>query len=98
MEQVLCGLHWRTLLIYLVDVIVISPDFATHVSRLQGVFDYLWTARLKLKSSKCALLQYLGHVIGRDGVTTDLEKVQAVEEWTVPRDLCELQAFLGLVG
>jgi len=37
-------------------------------------------------------------VVGRDGVATDPEKVQAVKEWAVPRDLPELRAFLGLVG
>jgi len=79
MEQVLSRLH---LLIYLDDVIVISPDFATHVSWLLKVFCYLQTAGLKLKSSKCTLLQpevkNLGHVVGLDGVVTDPEKVQTV--------------------
>jgi len=83
-------------------VIVISPDFSTHVSRLREVFDRLRAAGLKLKPSKCALLQpevtYLGHVVGRDGVAIDPEKVQAVKEWAVPRDLPELCAFPGLVG
>jgi len=37
-------------------------------------------------------------LVGRDGVATDLEKVQAVKEWAVPRDFLELCAFLGLVG
>jgi len=41
MEQVLSGLHWKTLFIYLDDVIVISPNFDTHVSRLREVFDRL---------------------------------------------------------
>jgi len=102
MEQVLSRLHWKTLLIYLDDAIVISSDFTTHVSRLREVFDCLRAAGLKLKPSKCALLQpevtYLGHVVGCDGVATDPEKVQAVKEWTVLRDLSELHAFLGLVG
>jgi len=88
MEQVLSGLHWRTLLIYLDVVIVISPDFATHVSHLREVFDHLQSAGLKLKPSKCTPLQpevkYLGYVVGRDGVAIDPEKAQAVEEWTVP--------------
>jgi len=101
MEQVLSGLHWKTLLIYLDDVIVISPDFTIHVSRLREVFDCLRAAGLKLKPSKCALLQpevtYLGHVVGQEGVSTDPETVQAVKEWAVPRKLPELRAFLGLV-
>jgi len=90
------------LLIYLNDVIVISPDFDTHVSQLREVFDRLRATSLKLKFSKCALLQhkvkYLGHVVGRDGATTNPNKVRAVRDWAVPVDLPELRAFLGLVG
>jgi len=101
MEQVLGGLHWKTLLIYLDDVIVISPDFDTHVSRLREVFDRFRSAGLKLKPSKCALLQcevkYLGHVVGQDGVATDPEKVRTVRDWAVSVDLLELRAFLGLL-
>jgi len=102
MEQVLSGLHWKTLLIYLDDVIVISPDFETHVSRLREVFERLRGAGLKLKPSKCALLQpkvkYLRHIVGRNGVETDPEKVRAIEDWVTPQDLTRLRAFLGLVG
>jgi len=43
-------------------------------------------------------VKYLGHVVGRDSVAIDPEKVRAVEEWTVPRDLPELRAFLSRVG
>jgi len=101
MEQVLSGLHWKTLLVYLDDVIVISSDFSTHVSPLHEVFDRLRVAGLKLKPSKCALLQqevkYLEHVVSWDSVATDPEKVRAVQDWTVPQDIHELRAFLGLV-
>jgi len=88
MEQVLSGLHWKTLLVYL-DVIVISPDFQTHVVRVQEVFERLRGASLKLKPSKCALLlpevKYLGHVVGRNGVATDPDNVRAIEDWVTPR-------------
>jgi len=54
-----------------------------------------------LKSFKCALLQpevtYLGYEVARDGVATDPEKVQAVKELTVLRDLPDLRALVGLV-
>ena len=41
MEQVLHGLHWKTLVLYLDDVIVISPDFTSHLQRLEDVFERL---------------------------------------------------------
>jgi transposase InsO family protein len=102
MEQVLQGLHWKTLLLYLDDIIVISPDFATHISRLEEVLARLRKAGLKLKPSKCELFQdkvnYLGHVVSSQGIATDPKKVEAVKEWSMPKNLKELQAFLGLAG
>jgi len=89
MEQVLSGLHWKTLLVYLDDVNVISPDFPTHVDRLREVFKRLRGPGLKLKPSKYAFLQpevkYLGHVVSRHGVATDPEKVRSMENWATPR-------------
>jgi len=102
MEQVLSRLQWKTLLVYLDDVIVISPNFQTHVSRLRKVFERLRGASLKLEPSKCALLQpevkYLRHVVGQNGVATDSEKVWAIKDWVTPQDLTGLRAFLGVVG
>ena len=42
-------------------------------------------------------MTYLGHVVSRYGVATDLEKVSAVADWAVPTDLKELQALILLV-
>jgi len=89
MEQFLNRLHWKTLLIYFDDVIVISPDLKTHVNHLREVFERLRGASLKLKPSNCALLQpkvkYLSHVVGLDRVATDPKKVWTMEDWATPR-------------
>jgi len=99
MEQVLSGLHWKTLLVYVDDVIMISPDFPTHVSRLREVFERLRSAGLKLKPSKCAFLQpevkYLGHVVGRNGMATDPDKVRAVADWVTPPGFDRISGFPG---
>ena len=101
MEQVVHGLHWKTLLLYLDDIIVIGPDFETHLAGLGEVLGQLRKAGLKLKPAKCELLQtkvgYLRHVVSQRRVSTDLEKIKAVDQWSVPKDLKELQAFLGTV-
>ena len=102
MEQVLHGLHWKSLLLYLDDVIVIAPDFQTHVQRLEEVLHRLRVAGLKLKPSKCELfkheVRYLGHVVSASGVATDPSKIEAIRGWPTPRDVKGLQAFLGTVG
>ena len=102
MEKVLHGLPWRTLLLYLDDIIVMAPDFQSHLSRLREVLDRLRGARLKLKLSKCDLFQqevcYLGHIVSAQGVATDPRKIEAVRTWPTPKSLKNVQAFLGLAG
>ena len=102
MEKALKGLQWKILLLYLDDVVVFSTDFDTHLQRLETVFQRLRAAQLKLKPSKCSLLQtevkYLGHVVSQHGVSTDPDKTAAIREWKVPTCQTELRTFLGFVG
>ena len=55
--------------------------------------------RLKLSPGKCKLFQrevaFLGHIVSESGISTDPEKVKAVKEWPVPRNVHELRSFLG---
>lgn len=57
---------------------------------------------LFVKASKCSFAQqhldYLGHVIGIHGVSTDPKKVMAVQHWPIPKNLKQLRGFLGLAG
>ena len=73
-----------------------------HLVRLQAVFDKLKAAGLKLKPSKCELfkkqINYLGHVVGQEGVSTDPDKIKAVTEWPRPTTVTEVRSFLGFVS
>lgn len=79
MQRCLGGLVSKSLLIYLDDVVVYSPDFDSHVKHLKQVFEKLSTHGLKLQPHMCNLIQrkvkYLGHIISRDGISTDPEKL-----------------------
>ena len=102
METVMQGLHWKTLLLYLDDVVVIAPTFESHIERLEEVLSRLRGAGLKLKPSKCEMLRkkvrYLGHIVSEQGVATDPDKVETVRNWKEPENLRDIQAFLGMVG
>jgi len=67
MDRVLCGLTYETCLVYLDDIIVFSPDFDSHVERLEEIYRRLRAANLKLHIKKCSLFQqrvhFLGHVL-----------------------------------
>ncbi|KAL5477205.1 hypothetical protein EMCRGX_G023961 [Ephydatia muelleri] len=69
MERVLAGLQWS--LVYLDDIIVYSRSVEEHLTLLGKVFARLRKAGLKIKPSKCHLLQtsvcYLGHVVSEKG-------------------------------
>lgn len=96
MERVLHGLYWKSLLLYLDDIIVIAPDFATHLQGLEKVF-----CRLR-KAAKCKLLQkevkYLGHIVSSSRVAADPVKVSAIQDCPASQGVKELQGFPGTVG
>ena len=41
---------------------------------------------------------FLGVIIGEDGVRMEKEKVQGVIEWLVPKNMKDVQKFLGLAN
>ena len=43
-------------------------------------------------------LEYLGHVISKDGVKPNSAKLEAVKNFEQPRNVTEMQLFLGLAG
>ena len=100
MELIFQGLQWKTVLIYLDDIIVFSSRFDEHMQRLGEVQNHLQKAGLKLKPSKCALLKkqvlYLGHVVSPEGLSPNPELVQAVRAWETPKCVRHVQQFLGL--
>jgi len=57
MDTVLSGLNYEICLAYLDDIIVFSRDLETHLQRLEQLFKRIREANLKLKPSKCSMLQ-----------------------------------------
>jgi hypothetical protein len=99
METVLAGLQWDICLIYLDDVIIYGKNFDEMIRNLSLVFDRLSSAGLKLKPRKCRLfareVEYLGHVVSENGISTDPKKFEAVKTWPEPTTVTELRSFIG---
>ena len=57
---------------------------------------------MQLKQSKCftgkSSVEYLGHIIDKDGLHPAPEKVRAIQLAPEPRNITELRAFLGLLN
>jgi len=101
MDLALAGLNFDICLAYLDDIILHSKTLE-HLQRLEKLLQRLQEVNLKLKPSKCSLMQkrvvFLGHVVSGDEIATDPEKIKLVEEWPTPTNLKQLRGFLGLIG
>ena len=101
-ESCLGELHLNWCIIYLDDIIVFSRTPEEHVHRPKVVFNKLRAAGLKLKPSKCDLfkkeIKYLGHVVSKEGVFTDPDKIKSVTEWLQPITVTKVRSFLGSVS
>ena len=57
---------------------------------------------LKLKASKCHLLQrkvtFLGHVVSDKGIKCDPDKTAAIATWLQPTSVSEVRTFCGLAS
>ncbi len=100
MNHVLQRLTWEICLIYLDDIIIFSSTFDEHLSRLRCVFDRLHSATLN--PQKCFLVRssvcFLGHIVSKDGIRPNPEKIQLIRDFSRPRKVKDVQAFIGLAS
>ena len=101
-DIVLSGLTYEICLAYIDDIVLFSQTIDEHFVRLRAILGRLRDAGLKLKPSKCFLLQksvaFLGHVISEGGVAAQPEKIRAVAQWPTPTCVRDIRAWLGLTG
>lgn len=84
-------MKWTTCLCYLDDIIVYSNTFEQHLDRLSQVLSCLLNAGLQLNTKKCRFaarkIKVLGHIVTQAGVAPDPEKVRAVLDFPIPKNI-----------
>ncbi|GKB64589.1 putative reverse transcriptase domain-containing protein [Tanacetum coccineum] len=84
------------------DILVYSQDEEEHRKHLKIVLELLKKEGFYAKFSKCDFwldsVQFLGHVIDRNGVYVDPAKIEAIKNWAAPTTPTEVRQFLGLAG
>ena len=87
--------------VYLDDIFIFSYTLEDHERDLEYVFQKLRENRLFLEKEKCDLysksMDCLGHRIDDQGLHADADKMGRIREWRTPKNLKEVQRFLGLV-
>ena len=88
---------------YLDDLLIYTKStLKEHIQAVKKVFKALQEADIKLQPDKCKLhvktVKFLGSIITTDGIQMDKKKVKAIKKWPEPRNLKEVQAFLGFAN
>ncbi|CAM5149577.1 unnamed protein product, partial [Natator depressus] len=74
---------------YLDDIIIIhTPDWGTHLEKVEAVLRTLRWAGLTANPAKCAIglaeARYLGYIVGRGIVKPQTNKLEAIQNWPRP--------------
>jgi serine/threonine protein kinase len=73
------------------DILVYSKLEEEHEQHLRMVLQVLQEHHLYAKLSKCSFyeeqIHYLGHIISKEGIVVDPEKIEAIREWSAPKNV-----------
>jgi len=102
MEIVLAELQWTLCLVYLDDIIVPAANPKQLINRMDKVFQRIHQSGMKMKPSKCELMQttvtFLGHLVNAEGIKPDPCNVLKIKEMPTPQNLKQVRRFLGMCG
>ncbi|QRV79674.1 Retrotransposable element Tf2 protein [Ceratobasidium sp. AG-Ba] len=91
-----------TVVVYMDDILIFSEKEEDHAEHVKEVLKILRENNLYAKLSKCEFFVkkviFLGLVITPEGISMEEEKIKAIMEWSAPRKIKEVQAFLGFVN
>lgn len=95
-------LRANKILIYIDDILIPTITIEENLKILKEVLIYLKKYALELNLSKCLFLkkeiEYLGYLITANGITMSKRHIQAIIDFPQPRNVKELQSFLGLTN
>ena len=90
MDRLLAGIPRQRCLVYLDDILAHGSSFQMALESLRLVLQRVAAAGLKLHPNKCRFMrkevEFLGHRLGGEGISTLEEKVHAVRDWPTPTD------------
>src|SRR5882724_3554226 len=89
--------------IYMDDILIFSGQTREqHHEIVVRVLDVLHKHRLYLKAEKCTfeqpMVEYLSLVLSEGRMEMDPVKVAGVQDWPTPRNVTEVQSFVGFVN
>ena len=93
---------WRSVIVWMDDLLVHSTTFEEHLQHLTEVFEVAKRYGIVFNRSKLKVAQrsvrYIGYIFGVDGIRTDPSKLQAVHTLPTPTSVKQVRQFLGFAG
>ena len=100
MSEILRGLEGVVCMVD--DILVYGKDQEEHDERLREVLRRLQKSGLTLNKEKCQFrknrVSFLGQVVDQSGIQPDPEKVTAIQQVPVPRNVSDIRRFLGMAN
>ena len=89
-------------LAYIDDILVYAQTEEEHDRLIKNVLERLQQNGLAVSPEKCVWkaeeVEFLGYIIGRNGISMSQDKVEAVLAWERPTSIKEVQSFLGFAN
>src|SRR5262249_38028824 len=92
----------KFVVVFIDDILVYSKRKEEHEKHLAVVLHVLRENQLYAKLSKCEFwfdkVCFLDHVISKEGIQVDPQKVEAMSNWPRATNITEIRSFLGMAG
>jgi hypothetical protein len=76
----------KFVLVFFDDIPIYSHTWDAHLLHVDKVLLFLQENQLLVKKTKCSFgaseVEYLGHIVGRNGVRVDPKKIQPMQDWS----------------
>jgi hypothetical protein len=86
--------------VYMDDIIIFSKNLDEHLIHVEQVLRRLREKNFTLNRAKCHFakreLDFLGHVVSKDGIKKQPEKVRAIRDFPVPTCVKDIYRFHGM--
>ena len=94
----------EVVVVFIDDIMIFTKtdDPKEHDKIVLEVLCHLEENDLYIKLEKCTFcttkVDFLGMIVGKDGIKMDQEKVEAVLNWPAPSNIKGVRSFLGLAN
>ncbi|GET54545.1 retroviral-like aspartic protease 1 [Rhizophagus irregularis DAOM 181602=DAOM 197198] len=86
--------------VYIDDIIIYSKNWNEHLQHIKIVLEELRKANMMLKLKKCEWakknVEYLGHIVGTDGLKPDDKKIKKIKNLKPPKNIKQIREINGL--